>query len=569
MADKDNGGCLSWIIILVLLGTIIGGIQECSNKHHKRQDIILPEYCSFKRTGDPEIYFETFDSQTYACLDCFWESGRSVSMYVEIKNGNELFDYQGTFCGYIIARKDGSFDIKGWDVAQGHYEGVDGAKILFFEIEDDEDASELKKESADVAQTIASDTYAEVMRYCSQHFIDTKRGSVVGFAKGDARFNFNLADKTIEVTYSVLNSITTEKGILSHFSIEKNCGLNDSASYYPISIQAKWTPESSGSGNMIVSFSHDNILRLRIIGDGNWEYWTEYKFSSPDEVLLIFNKALTEIYGESQDYLIQVPSAFGESQEDGSKSLLEEKDKIEEITIEDFISDFYLNRKYEDYAFIEEHCSPSLLKWLKDGWDYADCEGYCVWEFRSGEQDGPSDRCEIVSITQDGDWYTYVAYDMGILFSRKVKIIIDDGKIIIDDLRKIEDNLAENENRSVETISDTPDLVEEAIEEGTIPFNLVEEKPKFNGGDADEFSKWVKSRLVYPQIALEAGLKGSVTVQFTINEDGSVSDINVLRGVDSSLDNEAIRVVSSSPKWNPGKQRGRAVKVSYTISVIF
>jgi len=98
---------------------------------------------------------------------------------------------------------------------------------------------------------------------------------------------------------------------------------------------------------------------------------------------------------------------------------------------------------------------------------------------------------------------------------------------------------------------------------------LVEEKPTFMGGDANTFSKWVNGKLVYPEIAKENGVQGRVTLQFTVNVDGSVSNVVVLRGVDSSLDKEAVRIVSSSPKWKPGKQRERPVKVTYTFPVIF
>ena len=105
--------------------------------------------------------------------------------------------------------------------------------------------------------------------------------------------------------------------------------------------------------------------------------------------------------------------------------------------------------------------------------------------------------------------------------------------------------------------------------EENISFNLVEIKPSFMGGDANTFSKWVNDRLVYPAIAKENGVQGKVTLQFTINTDGTLSNVKVLRGVDPSLDKEAVRVVSMSPKWTPGKQRDRAVKVTYTFPVIF
>ena len=112
-------------------------------------------------------------------------------------------------------------------------------------------------------------------------------------------------------------------------------------------------------------------------------------------------------------------------------------------------------------------------------------------------------------------------------------------------------------------------VVEEEVEEEAIPFQLVEQKPSFNGGDANEFSKWVNSKLVYPEIAKENGVQGRVTLMFTVEADGRVTNVRVVRGVDESLDKEAVRVVSSSPKWKPGRQRDRAVKVTYTFPVIF
>ncbi|MBR1872654.1 MAG: energy transducer TonB [Bacteroidales bacterium] len=150
--------------------------------------------------------------------------------------------------------------------------------------------------------------------------------------------------------------------------------------------------------------------------------------------------------------------------------------------------------------------------------------------------------------------------------------VLSDQIDIVDDEIKVEDNfmsLEDDANMGVEIMDYVEEAEEEVIEEEAIPFQLVEEKPSFNGGDANEFSKWVNSRLVYPEIAKENGVQGRVTLQFTVNADGSVSNVKVLRGVDASLDKEAVRVVSSSPKWKPGKQRDRAVKVTYTFPVIF
>ena len=150
--------------------------------------------------------------------------------------------------------------------------------------------------------------------------------------------------------------------------------------------------------------------------------------------------------------------------------------------------------------------------------------------------------------------------------------VLSDQIDIVDDEIELEDdmfmNLEDDASLGVE-IMDYVEVQEEAVEEDAIPFQLVEEKPSFQGGDANQFSKWVNSRLVYPEIAKENGVQGRVTLQFTVEKDGTVTKVRVLRGVDPSLDKEAVRVVSMSPKWKPGKQRDRAVPVTYTFPVIF
>ena len=113
------------------------------------------------------------------------------------------------------------------------------------------------------------------------------------------------------------------------------------------------------------------------------------------------------------------------------------------------------------------------------------------------------------------------------------------------------------------------EVVEEEVEDDPIPFVAVEQKPTFNGGDANGFARWVNSRLVYPEVAKDNGIEGRVTLQFTIGKDGHLVDVKVLSAPDESLAQEAVRVVSSSPKWEPGRQRDRAVKVSYTFPVIY
>ena len=153
----------------------------------------------------------------------------------------------------------------------------------------------------------------------------------------------------------------------------------------------------------------------------------------------------------------------------------------------------------------------------------------------------------------------------------KIPILSDQIDIVDDEIELDDDmfmNLEDDASIGVE-IMDYVEVEEEVVEEEAIPFQLVEEKPSFQGGDANQFSKWVNSRLVYPEIAKENGVQGRVTLQFTVEKDGTVTKVKVLRGVDPSLDKEAVRVVSMSPKWKPGKQRDRAVPVTYTFPVIF
>ena len=108
------------------------------------------------------------------------------------------------------------------------------------------------------------------------------------------------------------------------------------------------------------------------------------------------------------------------------------------------------------------------------------------------------------------------------------------------------------------------------IEEEILLFAIVEDKPLFNGRDADvAFREWVNSRIVYPPVAVENGITGRIFTEFAIDRDGNVVDVRILRGADPLLDNEVLRVLRQSPKWTPGKQRGQAVKVRYQFPFTF
>ena len=111
-------------------------------------------------------------------------------------------------------------------------------------------------------------------------------------------------------------------------------------------------------------------------------------------------------------------------------------------------------------------------------------------------------------------------------------------------------------------------VVEEAAEDDA-PFIIAEEMPKFQGGDLMKFRSWVQGKLKYPQIAQENGISGKVTLTFVIERDGSLTNIQVMQSPDRSLADEAVRVLQSSPKWTPGKQRNSPVRVRYTLPVEF
>lgn len=112
-------------------------------------------------------------------------------------------------------------------------------------------------------------------------------------------------------------------------------------------------------------------------------------------------------------------------------------------------------------------------------------------------------------------------------------------------------------------------VAETAIVEEEPVFIVVEEQATFQGGDVNSFREWVIKNIKYPTIAAENGVSGKVFVQYAVNSKGDVVDVKVVRGVDPSLDKEAIRVIMSSPKWEPAKQRGVKVKQQFTIPIAF
>ena len=112
-----------------------------------------------------------------------------------------------------------------------------------------------------------------------------------------------------------------------------------------------------------------------------------------------------------------------------------------------------------------------------------------------------------------------------------------------------------------------PEPPKHVVEETKI-FTVVEQMPMYPGGDA-ALMGYLRDNIHYPTIAAENGVQGRVVVGFVVERDGSITDVKILRGVDPSLDREAMRVVKSMPRWNPGKQNGSAVRVKYQVPVSF
>ncbi len=147
----------------------------------------------------------------------------------------------------------------------------------------------------------------------------------------------------------------------------------------------------------------------------------------------------------------------------------------------------------------------------------------------------------------------------------EIKVV--DSNVQIDDEIKINPNFSQDfVIRPIEFSPKTQN--EEKVKDDKV-FVIVEEMPLFNGGNSNTFRDWIQKNIKYPDIASENGIKGNVLISFSINSIGEVCDVKVLRGIDPSLDKEAVRIISSSPKWTPGKHNGKNVKVIFNFNVRF
>ena len=144
------------------------------------------------------------------------------------------------------------------------------------------------------------------------------------------------------------------------------------------------------------------------------------------------------------------------------------------------------------------------------------------------------------------------------------EIVEDD--VVIDNEVKFEDDET-SEDKVVEIYAPVLQAEEEEVEEEI--FVIVEDMPKFKGGDINKFREWVQKRVRYPELAAENGIQGIVFITFVVETNGNVSNVTISRSVDQLLDEAAKEAVMASPKWEPGMQRGRPVRVRYSIPIIF
>lgn len=143
--------------------------------------------------------------------------------------------------------------------------------------------------------------------------------------------------------------------------------------------------------------------------------------------------------------------------------------------------------------------------------------------------------------------------------------IVENDVVLNNDVNFQDDETSED--KVVEIYAPVIQAQEEETEEEI--FVIVEDMPKFKGGDINNFREWVQKRVRYPELAAENGIQGRVFISFVVEPTGNVTNVTVTRSVDPLLDEAAKEAVMASPKWEPGMQRGRPVRVRYSIPIIF
>lgn len=145
----------------------------------------------------------------------------------------------------------------------------------------------------------------------------------------------------------------------------------------------------------------------------------------------------------------------------------------------------------------------------------------------------------------------------------QIQIVEDD--VEVED--EIDINAEVDQDEVIEEYEFVPEIEEEEIVEAEI-FKVVEEMPEFPGGAA-KMMEYIQKNIKYPMMARESDIQGRVFVNFVVEPDGSITNVTVMRGIGGGCDEEALRVVQSMPNWKPGKQRGSAVRCSFTVPIIF
>lgn len=146
--------------------------------------------------------------------------------------------------------------------------------------------------------------------------------------------------------------------------------------------------------------------------------------------------------------------------------------------------------------------------------------------------------------------------------------VVSDIISIVDDDKKITTTFDFDEFGE-DVVVAKPVEKKETVVQSDEPFLIVEDMPSFQGGDLNTFRNWVMKQIVYPAIAAENGIQGTVLVQFVIEKDGSLSDITVMQSPDRSLSEETTRILKLSPKWKEGRQRNVPVRVKYSMPVVY
>lgn len=121
---------------------------------------------------------------------------------------------------------------------------------------------------------------------------------------------------------------------------------------------------------------------------------------------------------------------------------------------------------------------------------------------------------------------------------------------------------------SVETVA-AESVSDESVSDEAVDYMYVERIPQFPNGGQAALRRYLSTHIKYPDVALSKGIQGCVVCQFIVNRDGSVVDVKIIQGVDAALDKEAIRVLSAMPRWEPGVQQGKPVRVRFTLPVMF